>query len=151
MNIYDYHKFELPKLPKDFAIIVDTRERRPLFQNPPENLIIVSKALKHGDYAVLGCENDIICERKQMSDLLSYVGANRDKSRTDPNKLDTVKKLEAMKDFFFKGFIIEADDIYRIPPFVKNINKNHVKGFILKFSNNSNSSSMFFSIDTLPQ
>jgi len=80
-------------------LCIDTREQAPLFTNPPKDLIIKVKALKFGDYSLRGFEDKICFERKQMSDLYSYVGKERDR---------TVKKLKQLRNLDFVALIIEA-------------------------------------------
>ena len=87
------------KIPKDFILKIDTREQSPLFDDPPKGLVIQRKALKFGDYSIKGFEDRICFERKQMSDLYSYVGKERDR---------TVKKLIQLRGLDFAALIVEA-------------------------------------------
>uniref|UniRef100_A0A6M3KZA5 ERCC4 domain-containing protein n=1 Tax=viral metagenome TaxID=1070528 RepID=A0A6M3KZA5_9ZZZZ len=103
---------------------MDTREQKPLFSPPvipwTGGLSIGHRALKHGDYSVHGFMDQIVAERKQMSDLLAYIGKDRDR---------TIKKLDAMQRFFFKAFLIEADDALDLPDYTQ-LQESHVLGFL---------------------
>jgi ERCC4-type nuclease len=87
-----------PIIPDGFILKIDTREQIPLFDKPLKGLPIIRDTLKHGDYSIVGFENQICIERKQMSDFLSYVGSDRS---------NTKKKLEAMQLLTWKGLVIE--------------------------------------------
>jgi len=96
---------QIYKIPEDFILIVDTREQRPFFDPPPSGLVLQKKALKHGDYSIYGFEDKVTIERKKMSDLMSYIGSERDR---------TVAKLNAMADLDFKALVVEEnwDDLF---------------------------------------
>ena len=89
----------------DFCLVIDTREQHPLFHPLPKGLLVVRDTLTHGDYSIRGFENKIAIERKKMSDLMSYIGIERDK---------TAVKLHAMKDLYFKALVVEEawDDLF---------------------------------------
>ena len=87
------------RIPAGFVMIQDTREQAPLFVEPPKGLVIQKKALKFGDYSIRGFEDKICFERKQMSDLYSYVGKERDR---------TVKKLIQLRGLDFAALIVES-------------------------------------------
>jgi len=87
------------KIPAGMVMIIDTREQAPLFVNPPKGLVIQKKALKHGDYSIKGFESKIAFERKQMSDLYSYIGKERKR---------TVIKLEQLRELDFAALIVEV-------------------------------------------
>ena len=123
-NIYEYEKLKHTTIPKEFTLIIDTREQRPLFQDPPEGLKIIYKALKHGDYSILDYEHRVTIERKMMSDFISYIGSEREKH--------TIPKLEAMKDFYFKALVVECDDLLKPSYFAHKVTPSHVKGFLMK-------------------
>ena len=93
------------KIPEDFVLVIDTREQQPLFNPPPVGLVLQKKALKHGDYSIYGFEDKVTIERKKMSDLMSYIGAERER---------TVVKLNAMADLDFKALVVEEswDDLF---------------------------------------
>ena len=87
------------KIPSGMILIQDSREQMPLFVDKPKGLVIKVKALKFGDYSLQGFEDRICFERKQMSDLYSYVGKERDR---------TVKKLIQLKSLDFAALIVES-------------------------------------------
>ena len=66
------------RFPKGFTLIQDTREQRPLFTD--DAVPCVTSTLHDGDYSILGLEDLIAFERKQISDLYSYVGKERTKT-----------------------------------------------------------------------
>ncbi len=110
----------------DFTLVIDTREQQPLFRRPQKGLNIVHAKLDDGDYSVLGFENQIFIERKKLSDLLSYIGKERNKK--------TIPKLMRIKDFAFKGLIIESDErtLYDNQVYSQ-VTKEMVEGFLLSF------------------
>ena len=57
------------------TIVVDTREQKPYGFNG--EVPTVKAALKAGDYSVLGFEEQIMVERKSLSDLVRCVGSDR--------------------------------------------------------------------------
>ena len=87
------------KIPANFIFLQDSREQMPLFVDKPKGLIIKVKALKFGDYSIQGFEDKICFERKQMSDLYSYVGKERDR---------TVKKLIQLRSLDFAALVVEV-------------------------------------------
>jgi len=87
------------KIPKGFTLCSDTREQSPLFTDLPKGLVILRKTLHFGDYSIRGFEDKICFERKQMSDLYSYVGKERKR---------TVRKLEQLRELDFAALIIES-------------------------------------------
>ena len=122
-------KFKPVAIPDGFMLVVDTREQTGLFQKPPKGLVMVRDTLKHGDYSIKGFEDKVCIERKQMSDFLTYIGKDRDK---------TAEKLSYMQDMYFKALVIELDRIekndseqkalYRIPSWSK-LKVEHIRGF----------------------
>ncbi len=123
-------EFKPTPIPAGFKLIVDTNEQIPLFQSPVYRNIIIKKQLRDkgeqyskGDYSVKGFENQIIIERKQISDFLSYIGSEREK---------TIKKLMLVKDFYFKALIIEASDkelTFELPAYTQ-LTLECVRGFL---------------------
>lgn len=87
------------KIPDGFTLIVDTREQQPLFVRPPNNLNILKKSLKDGDYSIEGYENVFCIERKKIGDFYSYIGRDRRK---------TTKKMHRFSDMYWVGLAIEA-------------------------------------------
>lgn len=91
------------KFPEDMTIIIDTREQTsPLFTRYPPGLTVTSKKLDVGDYSILGFEEKgITVERKQLSDLVSFV------SREYVSK--TKAKMDRMSEFEWAGLLVEVD------------------------------------------
>lgn len=88
------------KIPEDMHVVVDTREQKPLFKRIPPGLTIVSKALKDGDYSIVGFEDRFCIERKEMSDFYGYIGNERTK---------TVAKMERFAEMVkADGFVMLA-------------------------------------------
>ena len=122
-------KFKPVTIPNGFTLIIDTREQQRLFVRPPKGLPVIVDTLKHGDYSIKGFEDKVCIERKQMSDYLTYIGKDRDK---------TAEKLSYMKDFYFAALVIELDRIerndseekasFRIPSWSK-LKIEHIIGF----------------------
>ncbi len=96
------HRF---KIPEGFVLLQDTREQKPLFNRPPEGLIVVTCTLHDGDYSIQGFKDKFCIERKQMSDFYGYIGGERDK---------TVRKMRRFRDIVnsggFVGLVIEASE-----------------------------------------
>lgn len=84
--------------PKDFVLVIDTREQNPLCSNV-KGLTVCRDTLKNGDYSIRGFENRFAVERKKVSDFYSYIGKERRR---------TVEKLRRFKDYDFSGLVIEA-------------------------------------------
>ena len=57
------------------TIVVDTREQKPYGFNG--EIPTTKQALKAGDYSVVGFEDQIMVERKSLSDLVRCVGSDR--------------------------------------------------------------------------
>lgn len=113
------------KIPEDFVLVVDTREQQPMFNPPPPGLVLHKKALKHGDYSILGFEDKITIERKKMSDLMSYIGSERER---------TVSKLNAMTGLLFKALVIEEswDDLF-LPKMYSQLSANTIRQALVSF------------------
>ena len=102
-------------IPNGFAIIQDTREGSALFNSnrlgtttswTPDNLVIIERALKDGDYSIEGYEHLFAIERKQMSDLMGYIGKER-VARTMPKML---RFREMVRNGGFVALVIEASE-----------------------------------------
>lgn len=95
----------------DFIIIIDTREQKPfLFQNiKPEPPAIIRKGLKTGDYSIVGFEDKITCEKKEINDLFSSMGRNR---------IRFEKEMVRLATFDYAALIIESSlaGIFTNPP-----------------------------------
>ena len=90
-------------IPKDFILIQDTREQKPLFKSKPW---IISHGLNSGDYSIQGFENVITIERKSIPDLLGTLGKGR---------IRFEKELNRMSEYKWKGLLIEGleNDVYQ--------------------------------------
>ena len=85
-----------------FKILIDSRETKPwTFQgikpNPPAIKVI---GLRTGDYSVEGLSDLVTVERKEVGDLFSSVGKNRDRFE---------RELIRMAEFDYACIIIEAE------------------------------------------
>lgn len=82
------------RIPDGFILVIDTREQLQLFTDPINNLIIIKKTLKDGDYSIKGFEDTFTIERKMISDFYGYIGKERKK---------TIKKMERFKQMIDNG------------------------------------------------
>ena len=80
-------------------LIIDTREKIPLFNNGDKDFDIISRKLDTGDYTILGLENLFIIERKKdVNELYACCTSNR---RRFYNELD--RMLEYPYRFIIVG------------------------------------------------
>jgi ERCC4-type nuclease len=84
--------------PEDFVLLIDSREQNPLC-TAVKGLTICRDTLKDGDYSIRGFEDKFSVERKQTSDLFSYIGKERRR---------TVQKLQRLKTFDYAALVVEA-------------------------------------------
>ena len=112
------------RFPSGFVLIQDTREQLPLFEEVPKGLSILRSTLHFGDYSIKGFETKFGVERKQMSDLYSYVGKERAR---------TVKKLEQLRKLDFAALIVEVSfEDLKIPySFSSRITPEMIRQFIV--------------------
>jgi len=105
-NLYPV-EFKPTAIPEGFILVIDTREQEPLFlPKLPKGLTVIRERLKCGDYSVRGFEDKITIERKKMSDFISYIGKERER---------TIEKLKVIKEFYFSALVIETNNPYNIP------------------------------------
>ena len=78
-------------IPRDFTLLQDTREQKPLFKDQP---FIESATLTRGDYSVKYFEDVFTVERKQLSDFYGYIGRERYR---------TTAKMETFRDMISRG------------------------------------------------
>ena len=101
-NPQPLHRF---KIPPGFVLLQDTREQKPLFNRPPQGLVVVTCTLHDGDYSIQGFKDKFCIERKQMSDFYGYIASEREK---------TVRKMRRFRDIVnnggFVGLVIEATE-----------------------------------------
>ena len=92
------------RYPEGFVLVQDTREQRPLFKDDTV-VPYITKTEKNGDYTNQGQTSRIPFERKQISDLYSYIGKERDK---------TIAKMQQFKWIIesggFVSLIIESTE-----------------------------------------
>lgn len=90
------------------VVVVDTREQLPY--SFPESWPVVKKALKSGDYSVLGHEETFAIERKSLSDLLGCIFQDR-----------FHRELQRLSEFK-RAFLVIESSIWKIK------NNRHYKG-----------------------
>jgi len=118
------HTWKVTPIPDGFILKIDTREQDPLFvKKLPKGLVVVRDTVKHGDYTIQGFEDKICIERKQLSDFMSYIGKERDRTK---------KKLEAMAGLWFKALVIEESEKNLLSPYqiYTQLTPEHVRGFL---------------------
>lgn len=101
------YKLKPYQFPDNMIILVDTRERTPIFgPRYPKGLIMSSCTLHDGDYSIKGFEDSFAIERKGISDLLSYCTTEREKTK---------KKMERFQQMEWVGLIVETkeSDLYK--------------------------------------
>lgn len=108
------HKLKSYKFPDGFIMVIDTAEQKPLFGRIPPGLAIVSKVLSSnglrvGDYSIVNYENKIMIERKQLSDLITYIGKDRQSK--------TIPKLKELQNYEWAGLVIEAPEKEVLSPY----------------------------------
>jgi len=89
----------------DFTIVADTREQRPyLFEHS------VTKALKTGDYSIVGLEERVAVERKGKADCYLSLGKGRARLK---------REFERLSEYDYAAMVIEASlsDFLRPPGF----------------------------------
>lgn len=124
------------EIPEGFTLVVDSREQLPLFTRPPKGLTITTNTLPIGDYSIQGFETSVAIERKQLSDLISFVGKERNR---------TIEKLQWMKELDFAALVIEVDEDELIHAYEQTlrqelglysaeqvmIKSSHIRGFLI--------------------
>ena len=95
----------IPPIPKDFAIVIDSKEQEPLkFGKIPT----VTKSLDSGDYSILGMEYSVCIERKSQSDFYgSIVGDGRER---------LYLMFDRTRGAGFKAFVIECEETEIMTP-----------------------------------
>lgn len=105
------------KIPDGLIILQDNREQRPLFRseravrdNLPytsvggDDILVIDESGPDGDYTIKGFEHLFAVERKQMSDLCSYIGVERS-DKTEP-KMERFRDI--VRDGGFAALVVEA-------------------------------------------
>jgi ERCC4-type nuclease len=94
------------RIPEGLVLIQDTREQKPLFDDPPEGLQVVTATLMHGDYSIKGFEGKFCVERKQVSDFYSYIGKERERTT---QKMEQFRQIVSKANGFV-GLVVEATE-----------------------------------------
>ena len=117
--------FKPTPIPAGFVLVIDTREQQPLFTGKAyaAALPVEHRAIETGDYTIAGHEGRVAIERKKMSDLYAYLGAERRKTRP---------KLEKLGAMDWAALIIEASeaDLARQYKYSTKLTPEHVRGFL---------------------
>ena len=83
------------KTEKEITVVVDSREQRPYrFKGS------VTKALKAGDYSILGLEDRVAIERKSKKDAYASLGMNRPRFEREAKRL---------AEYDYAAIVIESD------------------------------------------
>ena len=106
-------EFKPARIPEGMILVVDTREQKPLFTEPKDELVVVAASLPHGDYSLQGFEDRFCVERKRISDFYSYIGKERNR---------TTRKMEQFREMAFRGgfvgLVVEASEADLLTGFV---------------------------------
>lgn len=93
-----------PKFP---AIVIDSREQRPL---PfPKSYQTIIKGLHTGDYSLLGYENRIAVERKSKSDSYASLGSNRERFEKELIRLGDMEYGAIVIECSLREFLLQPD------------------------------------------
>lgn len=80
------------------TVVIDSREQRPLTFGP--EVTTTTGTLTAGDYSLSGFEEHAAIERKELSDLLNCIGAERERFK---------RELMRLRSYSCKAVVIEAD------------------------------------------
>lgn len=89
----------IPMIPKGLTVVRDTREQQAYTFN--RKIPYMDKALKFGDYSIVGMEDMISIERKALSDFYGSITHGRDRLK---------KMFDRMQVAEFKALVIEAPE-----------------------------------------
>lgn len=107
-------------------VIIDTREQMPLRFSP--DVQTRRETLNVGDYSIAGLEDQIVIERKSLSDLLGSITSGRERF---------IKELRQLRAYRFAALLIECrwptllDGTWDVPTAV---NPNSVIGSLMAFA-----------------
>lgn len=104
-------------------ILIDTREQRPLpFPSEAET---ARATLKVGDYTIEGFEDEVVVERKSLSDLMGSISHDRERF---------IKELRRMRSYRLSVIVIEGSwaDIEH-QRYKQNVHPNAVVGSLVAF------------------
>lgn len=113
----------VPSIPKDFRIVIDTREQKPYkFGKIP----VIIKTLNAGDYSIEGMEHLISIERKSQLDFYGSIAKGRERF---------YRMWDRLSRHEFLGMVIECDESDVLAPELtySEINKNSVYSTIISF------------------
>ena len=82
-------------MPSDMVIVVDTREKHP-YSFPCET---VCATMATGDYGILGMEDRVCVERKQVQELFQCVGHDRKR---------LIREMERLTKFEYPAIVVEG-------------------------------------------
>lgn len=110
-------------------IIIDSREQLPYsFKHPSE-----IKALKTGDYSIVGLENSVVVERKRHSEFIQCLSGERERFQRELERGQSLHRLFVVVEASFKG-VIEC--LYEDWP--SGMHKNAIRGTIAAWENRYN-------------
>lgn len=117
-----------PPIPSNMIVVIDTQEQIPYVF--PE-CHTFHKKLSEGDYSIEGWEDKITVERKTATDFFGSIVNNKDTDNRD--RLE--REFERMKDYKFKGLVIEAEEQNILCPEIygRQTGSNTVYGSIISF------------------
>lgn len=106
--------------PKDFILVVDTREQDALFKRPVKGLVMVRDTIPVGDYSVRGFETEVVVERKSINDLYGSMFSDWDRES---------KKLLKIAEYRRKWLLIEGreDEVLSFQQF-STVHPNSMRG-----------------------
>jgi len=112
--------------PEGFVMVQDTREQTPLFTRIPKGLTVCSAKLDDGDYSILGHQKTFAIERKGISDLLSYITTEREKTKA---------KMQRFAKMDWVGLVVESkeSELYR-PYIYSKVSPELVRQCLVSFS-----------------
>lgn len=102
---------KMPKNKKEerIPIIVDTREKQPLFLHDNKDFIVTSAALKTGDYTIDGLDKLVVIERKKSANEL-YANFTKYRKRF-------YAEIDRMQEYRFRFIVIESTWAELLDPF----------------------------------
>lgn len=108
--------------PEDVVCVIDRREQKPYDLSPFKT---IPGTLKTGDYSILGFEDKITCERKELSDFIGSISAGRERFE---------REIERLLPFESKMILIEAsaNDIW-FQKYRSRMNPKSVMGTMASF------------------
>ena len=87
----------------------------------------VTATLATGDYSIVGCEDQIVVERKSISDLFGCIGHGRDRFERELERMGAIGSSHLMLEFSFP-------DIFERPPANSKVHPKSVSGSLLAWS-----------------